>query len=302
MNSQTQPERQAVTRDLDEFSVTDAVVARMANARSARTKRVLAALIRHLHEFAREVELTEAEWEYGIDFLTRAGHMSTPERQEVILLSDTLGFSTLVTQMNHRSHNGESEQTVLGPFHRAGNIRYEHGANISEGIDGPPCFVNVTVRAPDGAPIRDATVDVWHSDHEGYYDVAHEEWDGDMRMRGIFTPDATGAVRFRTIVPASYPVPQDGPVGELLRATARHPMRPAHVHFKIDAPGFDPLVTHLFVNGDPYLDSDAVFGVRNALIADFVRHAPGDAPDGSVCETEFFTLDYDFVLRHVSPV
>lgn len=297
MNSETRSERNAVTRDLDEFNITDAVIERMRNAKSARARTVLSALVRHLHDFAREVELTETEWMVGIEFLTQAGQISGPERQELILLSDTLGLSTLVTQMNHRSHDSETEQTVLGPFHREGNVRYAQGENISQGIDAPPLYVNVTIRSPEGEPISAAEVDVWHSDDEGYYDVAREEWGGEMRMRGVFKPDAQGALRFKTIVPASYPVPIDGPVGDLLKASARHPMRPAHVHFMISAPGYDRLVTHLFVNGDPYLDSDAVFGVRNALIADFVRHDAGATPEGSESEEAFYTLNYDFVLR-----
>jgi hydroxyquinol 1,2-dioxygenase len=297
MNSQTPKEREAITRDLDEFNITDAVIERMNDAQSPRTKEVLGALVRHLHAFAREIALTEKEWAYGVDFVTRAGHMSSPERQEVILLSDTLGLSTLVTQMNHRSSRDETEQTVLGPFHREHAVQYELGSNISDGIDGPPCFVDVTVRSPEGEPMRSAVVDVWHSDNEGFYDVAREEWGGAMRMRGVFRPDANGRVHFRTIVPASYPVPVDGPVGELLKASARHPMRPAHVHFVIAAPGYDRLVTHLFVKDDQYLDSDAVFGVRNALIAEFVRHEAGTAPDGSAIDTPYYTLQYDFVLR-----
>ena len=285
------------SRDLNERNITQAVVARMRRARSARFRQIVASLTRHLHEFAREVHLTEEEWNYGIDFLTRTGQKCDDKRQEFILLSDTLGLSTLVTQMNHRSRRGETEQTVFGPFHRERTPRYPLGANISVGVKGKPCFVRVTVKSPEGKPVNGANVDVWHSDEEGFYDVQHAEWKGAMRARGVFRPDGEGVVHFRTIVPRFYPVPTDGPVGELLKASARHPMRPGHMHFLITAPGYDRLVTHVFVKGDRYLDSDAVFGVRNSLITKYVHHKPGIAPDGTRMKTAFYTMEYDFVLR-----
>lgn len=284
-------------RDLNERNITGAVIARMRRARSARFKKIMASLVRHLHRFAREVHLTEDEWNHGIGFLTRTGQKCDDKRQEFILLSDTLGLSTLVTQMNHRSRRGETEQTVFGPFHRDKTPRYALGADISKGVNGRPCFVRVTVKSPAGKPVRGATVDVWHSDDEGFYDVQHAEWRGAMRLRGVFRPDRRGAVNFRTIAPLYYPVPTDGPVGELLKASARHPMRPGHMHFLITAPGYDRLVTHVFVKGDRYLDSDAVFGVRNSLIREYVRHQPGVAPDGTRVRTPFCTMSYDFVLR-----
>jgi hydroxyquinol 1,2-dioxygenase len=287
------------TQDLDESSITDAVLARMRRAKSARFKKVIGSLVRHLHDFAREVELTEAEWEYGIDFLTRTGQKCDDKRQEFILLSDTLGLSTLLTQMNHRSKSGETEQTVWGPFHRVKTPRFPLGANISEKVRGAPCFVNITVRDAKGKPVKGAIVDVWHSDDDGFYDVQHKEWNGAMRMRGIFTPDDEGRVWFRTILPTAYPVPTDGPVGELLKASARHPMRPAHMHFLVEAPGYDRLVTHVFNAGDEYLDSDAVFGVRKSLVRTYEKHKAGVAPDGTRMRKDFYTLEYDFVLRPV---
>jgi hydroxyquinol 1,2-dioxygenase len=284
-------------RDLDERNITDAVVRRVRRAKTARLKTVMASLVRHLHEFAREVRLTEAEWAYGIDYLTRTGQKCTDKRQEFILLSDTLGLSTLVTQLNHRSRDGETEQTVFGPFHRENAPRLGNWANISSGVKGRPCFVIITVKSPQGKPVTSATVDVWHSDDEGFYDVQHHEWDDAMRLRGVFAPDKDGAVRFRTIVPRYYPVPTDGPVGELLKASARRPMRPGHMHFMITAPGYDRLVTHIFAKGDRYLDSDPVFGVRNSLVREYVHHQPGIAPDGTRMTMPFYTMTYDFVLR-----
>ena len=284
-------------RDLNERNITGAVVARLRRTKSARLKTVMASLVRHLHQFAREIRLTEAEWNYGIQYLTRTGQKCNDQRQEFILLSDTLGLSTLVTQLNHRSLDGETEQTVFGPFHREYSPHLKDWADISNGVKGKPCFVTITVKSPRGKPVTSAQVEVWHSDDEGFYDVQHDDWQGEMRLRGRFTPDRDGAVRFRTIIPRYYPVPTDGPVGELLKASARHPMRPGHMHFMIAAPSHDRLVTHVFAKGDPYLDSDAVFGVRNSLIREYVRHKPGIAPDGTPMETPFYTMNYDFVLR-----
>ncbi len=285
------------SRDLNERNITEAVIRRMRRAKSARLKRVMASLVRHLHQFAREARLSEEEWMRGIDFLTRTGQKCDDARQEFILLSDTLGLSTLVTQMNHRSRGRETEQTVFGPFHRLNAPRMRHGENIATGVRGVPCFVSGTVKTADGRPVRNATIDVWHSDAEGFYDVQHDPWKGAMRLRGVFRPAADGSFHFRTIRPRFYPVPTDGPVGALLRASARHPMRPAHVHFLITATAFDPLVTHVFAKGDKYLDSDAVFGVRNPLIREFRMHKPGRAPDGTMVKRPFCTLHYDFVLR-----
>jgi hydroxyquinol 1,2-dioxygenase len=285
------------TRNLSEKSITNAVITRMERARSKRFKEVMTSLVKHLHQFARDVELTEQEWEFAIDFLTRTGQKCDATRQEFILLSDTLGLSTLVTQLNHRSHDLETEQTVFGPFHRLNAPEFGPWGDISEGVEGKPCFITVTVRDAQGRPVKGAVVDVWHSDDVGFYDVQRQEWGGAMKLRGVFHPDATGTVKVRTIVPKYYPVPTDGPVGQLLKASARHPMRPAHVHFMVQAPGYDRLVTHVFVNGDKYLDSDAVFGVRSSLIRDFVKHKPGVAPDGSRQTGAWYTMEYDFVMR-----
>jgi hydroxyquinol 1,2-dioxygenase len=285
------------TRNLTEKSITNAVIARMSRAKSKRFKTVLTSLVKHLHAFAREVELQEDEWNYGIDFLTRTGQKCDATRQEFILLSDTLGLSTLVTQQNHKSEQHETDQTVLGPFHRANAPRFPQWGDITAGLKGKPCFVTVRVTDARGKPIKGTTVDVWHSDDVGFYDTQMAHLNGGMALRGVFTPDEKGVVSFRTIVPKFYPVPTDGPVGELLKASARHPMRPAHIHFMIDAPGYDRLNTHVFVKGDRYIDSDAVFGVRDSLVREYKRHPPGVAPDGTRMDTPFYTMEYDFVLR-----
>lgn len=285
-------------RDLNEKTITPAVIDRMKRAKNKRFKEVMGSLVTHLHQFARDVKLTEAEWMEGIQFLTATGHKSDDKRQEFILLSDTLGLSTLVTQMNHRSEKKETEQTVFGPFHRLNAPRYKLGENISKGIKGTPCFVSGTVLDATGKPIKGVTVDVWHSDDIGFYDVQRPEWKGAHRMRGVFKPDPKGNFHLWTIKPRYYPVPTDGPVGKLLKASARHPMRPAHIHYLIMAPGYDPLVTHVFTHDDRYLDSDAVFGVRNALIRRFERHPAGSlAPDGTKLKKGWTSVHYDFVLR-----
>ena len=285
------------TRNLSEKSITKAVIARNKKAESARFKTVITSLVKNLHRFARDVKLTEDEWNYGIDFLTRTGQLCSDKRQEFILLSDTLGLSTLVTQLNHHSRGKETEQTVFGPFHREKAPVYAMGDNISKGIRGVPCFVSGKITDAKGKPIAGAVLDVWHSDDDGAYDVQRAEWKGAMRMRGVFKPGPDGKFHLRTIRPKYYPVPTDGPTGELLKAAARHPMRPAHIHFMVNAKGYDRLVTHVFVKGDEYIDSDAVFGVRDSLISKFKMHKAGKAPDGTVVRTPYCTLHYDFVMR-----
>jgi hydroxyquinol 1,2-dioxygenase len=280
-------------RNFTETTITDAVLARLADARTPRARQVSEALIRHLHAFIREVRPTQQEWMQGIEFLTRTGHMCSATRQEFILLSDTLGVSMLVDAINHPHGPEATETTVLGPFYVADPPEFPLGADISPNRAGRPLFVEGTVRGPDGKPIAGATVDTWHSDEDGYYDVQGET--GDLTMRARLRTDGEGRFWFRTIVPSFYPIPADGPVGDMLALQGRHPYRPAHVHFMIAAPGCDTLVTHVFLDGDPYLDSDVVFGVKDSLIrklqpasAATMAPAPLD-PDTAV-------LRYDFVL------
>ena len=211
-------------------------------------------LVRHLHAFVREVRPTQKEWEYGIDFLTRTGHMCDDKRQEFILLSDALGASMLVDAINHSAPNGATETTVLGPFFVQTAPEKQNGDDISGGIGGAPMLVTGSVSTIDGRQLGGAIVDVWHSDDDGHYDVQQLDKIGDLAMRARFHTDANGRFHFWSIKPAAYPIPHDGPVGEMLEAQGRHPWRPAHVHFMISAPGFEQLITHVFVAGDKYLD------------------------------------------------
>lgn len=285
--------------NLDETTITAAVIDQFASTPDPRLKQIMTSLVRHLHDFAREVNLTEDEWFQGIDFLTRTGHTCSDTRQEFILLSDTLGLSQLVVAQNHKRAPEATEQTVFGPFHIEGATPQPDGANIAEGMPGDPLFVTARVAGVDGTPIPGATVDVWHADAEGFYDLQDPNWSRDeMRLRAVFTTNADGRFSFRTIQPSAYPIPTDGPVGELLQATNRSAMRPAHVHFRVAAPGYDTLITHIFVAGDQWLASDAVFGVRSSCIGDFIRHEASEAaPDGSQLSQPFYTLDYTFRLQ-----
>jgi len=252
-------------RNIDEHTITRAFVQRLDACDNPRLKEVLTSLVSHLHDFARDVKLIEGEWMAGIQFLTRTGQMCNDTRQEFILLSDTLGLSMLITAMNHAKPAGCTEATVFGPFHTDDAPHVAQGEDIARGAPGKPLDVDVTLRSTDGAPLAGAEVDVWQADDSGKYDVQIEGL-RERRARAVLRSDAQGRVRFTSIVPTAYPVPTDGPVGQMLVATGRHPWRPAHLHFMIKADGHETLVTHLFREGDPYLDSDVVFGVRNSLI------------------------------------
>jgi hydroxyquinol 1,2-dioxygenase len=283
-------------RNFSEHTITDAVLARLAAAPSPRVRAVSEALVRHLHAFVREVRPTQAEWVEGIEFLTRTGQTCTDTRQEFILLSDTLGVSMLVDAINHPLPGGATETTVLGPFYVAGPPEHALGDDISGGKPGEPLLVEGTVRRHDGAPLAGAWVDTWHSDAEGFYDVQLGDDGPALNMRARFRTDAEGRFWFRTVVPSPYPVPHDGPVGAMLEAQGRHPYRPAHVHFMIGAPGCETLVTHVFLAGDRYLDSDVVFGVKDSLIRALERQAPGTTPAGHPVEKACALLRYDFAL------
>jgi hydroxyquinol 1,2-dioxygenase len=283
-------------RNINEHTITAAVLDRMAQCEDPRLKEIMSALVRHMHDFAREVKLTEAEWAAGIDFLTATGQKCSDKRQEFILLSDTLGLSMLTVALNHAKSAQSTEATVFGPFHVQGAPKLPLGGDISGGAQGEPLFVDATVRGRDGEPVPDAEVDVWEADAEGFYDVQRAGLDR-SQGRAVFRTDAEGRLWFRGVMPVAYPIPTDGPVGVMLRATKRHPWRPAHVHFMIRAPGYETLITHVFRDRDEYLDSDAVFGVRSSLIGDFVSHRDGVAPDGSTQTKPFHTLKFDFVLE-----
>ena len=283
-------------RDFDEHNITAAVVERLADTSDPRLKQILTSLVHHLHAFARDARLSFTEWSYAIDFLTRTGHICSDKRQEFILLSDTLGLSMLVDAIDHPASAGATESTVLGPFYVTSAPELRLGSDISGGLRGEPLYVEGTVSSSDGRPLADAVVDTWHSDDEGFYDVQRPDL-STAALRGRFRTDANGRFYFWSIVPRFYPIPDDGPVGEMLKATARHPFRPAHVHFMISSRGHDTLVTHVFSADSPYLDSDAVFGVKNDLIREFTHEPPGTAPDGKIIEQPWRRLSYDFGLK-----
>jgi hydroxyquinol 1,2-dioxygenase len=280
-------------------TLTDAVLARLTNASDPRFKQVMTSLIRHLHAFVREVELTEEEWSSAIQFLTATGQKCDDKRQEFILLSDTLGVSMLVDMLNHRASAGATESTVLGPFYVNGAPELPNGANLGAGLPGDPTLFSGRVLTNTGQPIAGAQLDVWQADAEGLYDVQRPNL-SHPQLRAKFHTDAQGRFWFWTVRPTEYPVPTDGPVGRMLLKMGRHPYRPAHIHAIVSAPGYQSVTTHVFVKGDRYLDSDAVFGVKDSLLVDFVRHEPGTAPDGTAMHRPYFTAQYDFGLQVIS--
>ncbi len=281
-------------REFDESSITDAVVARMAGSRDDRTRDISEALVRHLHAFVRDIRPTPAEWEAAIGFLTATGQKCDDKRQEFILLSDTLGVSTLVDAINNPVSGDVTETTVFGPFY-VPPPEFGHGDDIGTAIEGLPMLVSGHVRKAGGAAAACAVVDVWHSDEAGFYDVQQMDKTGGLAGRGRFIADADGAFHFWTRRPAAYPIPTDGPVGDMLAAQGRHPWRPEHIHFKITARGCRPLVTHVFAQGDDYLDSDVVFGVKESLIRPYVAHSGGEA-GGRTMTGPWVSLDHAFVL------
>jgi hydroxyquinol 1,2-dioxygenase len=287
-------------REFDEKSITDAVIAGLSESDDPRFKQVMTALITHLHDFVREVQLTEPEWLTAIEFLTDVGKTCTPERQECILLSDTLGVSVLVITLNHPSDQGNVESTVLGPFYWEGAPDLPRGSNLADGVKGEPAFYSGRVLSANGAPLENALLDIWSGDGEGNYDMQIPGETG-MKARGRIRTDREGRYWFRSIRPTFYPVPTDGPVGRMLRKMGRHPYRPGHIHMIVSAPEHLPVTTHLFVGGSEYLDTDAVFGMKESLVAQFDRHPPGVGPDGERVDTPFYTVNYDFRLRPAGP-
>ncbi|MFE2068568.1 intradiol ring-cleavage dioxygenase [Streptomyces sp. NPDC059467] len=258
-----------------EDAVTAQAVDSLRGTDDPRLRELLTALIRHLHAFASETRLTQREWEAAIAFLTATGQTCTDTRQEFILLSDVLGLSMLVETVNGQSEPDRTESTVLGPFHMTESPVRALGDTIDLVGDGEPCVVTGVVRSADGSPLPGAVLDVWQADPHGFYDVQQPDVQPPGNGRGLFTADDEGRFRFRTCVPSAYPIPTDGPVGALLKATGRHPYRPAHIHFIVSAEGHTPVTTHIFVAGGEYLDSDAVFAVKDSLVKDFT---PTDDP------------------------
>jgi catechol 1,2-dioxygenase len=282
-------------RDFNETTATAAVIGRLGDECDPRLRTIMTALITHLHALVREVEPTSEEWLAAIRFLTATGHMCDDKRQEFILLSDTLGVSMLVDAINHRKPSGATESTVLGPFHVAAAPRLAMGDTIARDGKGEVTHVSGRVLDPRGEPIAGATLDVWQTSHDGLYDI-QDASQPPMNLRGIFTTGRDGRYAFVTIKPSSYSIPTDGPVGKMLQALGRHAMRPAHIHFILSAAGFESVTTHIFVAGDEYLDSDAVFGVKSSLVVPFTRHDDETRARSLGVDNPFHVVEHDFVL------
>ncbi|MBV8889965.1 MAG: intradiol ring-cleavage dioxygenase [Alphaproteobacteria bacterium] len=288
--------RQHTTAD----DITAEVLARFAETSDPRLREIMLGLIRHLHAFVKEVRLSEAEWFQAIEILTAAGKISSDKRQEFILFSDTLGVSMVVDLIDHGKPPGATESTVFGPFHRLGAPDMPPGGNIAF-LDktGKPALVRGRVLDLHGEPVAGALLDVWQAQTNGLYDSQDKALQ-ELHMRGKFHTDADGNYLLRTVVPVHYPIPSDGPVGQMLKAAGRHPWRPAHIHFVVSAEGYEPVTTHIFDRRDPYLESDAVFAVKESLICDFVRHDDADDPEAKRLgiEPPFYTARFDF---HLTP-
>ena len=280
--------------NFDEKNITEAVLARFKATPDPRLAQILSSIVRHLHACAREVEPTFEEWMAAIQFLTRTGQISVGGRQEFILLSDTLGLSMLIDAINNRLSAEATQTTVLGPFYLPDQPVLPQGADLAAGAQGTPLLVEARFLSVDGEALKGVNVDVWQSDSDGYYDVQRSDLEG-ARLRGRFVTGADGEARFWTIMPTAYPIPYDGPVGDMLKATNRSPWRPAHLHFMAAAQDYRTLVTHIFVSGDKYLQSDPVFGVKASLIDDFPElSAP---PDGRALVGPWRKLAFEFRLQ-----
>jgi protocatechuate 3,4-dioxygenase beta subunit len=282
----------------NDTELTAAVVSSFEETPNPRVKFLLEELVKSLHAYVRKTDLTFDEWSYAIDFLTRTGQKCTSIRQEFILLSDVLGVSMLVDAVNHREREGATETTVLGPFYVGEHKVMPHGADISSNLDGQRMFVSARVTDLAGKSLAGVPVDVWHADDDGYYDSQKPTYETlGPSSRARFVTDDDGRLFFRTILPCSYPIPTDGPVGEMILQTRRHPMRPAHVHFLVDAPGYEPLITHVFIDGDKYIDSDVVFGVKDELIAKVEKRTDPVTPDGKPVSGPWHLMTYEFRMK-----
>ncbi|MGY4902111.1 maleylacetate reductase and hydroxyquinol 1,2-dioxygenase domain-containing protein [Streptomyces sp. 900116325] len=290
------PPALGATADLERL--TEQVVASFADAPDPRVGQLLGDLVRHLHHFVTSNDVTEAEWQHAVDFLTRTGQICTNTRQEFVLLSDTLGVSSIVDLLTNSRTPETTPSAVLGPFYTDGPPETAQGADISRGVAGTPLWADIRVTDTEDHPLPDAVVDVWQADKDGFYDVQLPEHEGPV-LRGRLRTDDEGRLRFWTILPAEYPIPDDGPVGQMLQAVNRHPYRAPHLHFMISAPGHRRLVTQLFVKGGPYLDSDTVFGVKEGLVIDFAPRT-GPTPDGRAVDGEWRSLQFTFRIARIA--
>ena len=280
----------------EETTSAEVVNARMGFDVDPRVKQITGVIVRHLHAAVKEIEPSHEEWMAAIQFLTKTGQMCTAWRQEYILLSDILGVSMLVDAINHRRPTGATDNTILGPFYVPAAPRYARGADICLDGKGEPMAVSGRVLDTEGNPVAGALLDIWQTNDDGFYDVQQKDVQPDWNMRGVFTTDADGSYRFRSVKPRFYPIPDDGPVGKLLGQLGRHPFRASHIHFIVSAPGFEPIITHIFSPDCQYLREDTVFGVKESLIADFERKVgPGDGEDADI-SGPYWSVDWDFVL------
>ena len=289
---------ESASREARELGVTEEVVASFDGAESPRYREVMQSLVRHLHGFVCDVRLTDEEWHEAIGFLTRTGHMCDDRRQEFVLLSDVLGLSMLTVAVNEVADSAATQSTVFGPFFVENSPEIELGGDLAAGAVGQPCWVVGSVHGVGGEPVAGARIDVWEADGDGLYDV---QYDGARTAnRGHLFTDAAGSFRFWSVRPVAYPIPTDGPVGQLLAAAGRGSMRPAHIHFLIRAAGYHKLTTHVFVAGDEYLSQDAVFGVKEQLVTEVADHAATEPPPpGGTAGSEWSSVSFDFVLARV---
>ncbi|MCE4546423.1 MULTISPECIES: intradiol ring-cleavage dioxygenase [unclassified Caballeronia] len=281
--------------------ITDTVLATLSSCTDARVRQLMTALIRHLHAFAQEVQLTGEEWRKGIEFLTATGKKCDGIRQEFILLSDTLGLSIMLDEINQRDGVADSattESSLLGPFYREGAFDEEYGANIAR-TEGEPTLFHGRVVDDGGEPVADALIEVWETANNGMYEGQDPD-QPESNLRGRFRSGPEGEFAFRAIKPTAYPIPTDGPVGQMLLAVGRHPMRPGHVHFLIQAPGYETLTTALYSADDPYVRSDAVFGVKSSLVVDYVRNVNREEAKKWDLPSPFFDVKRDFVLSRAN--
>jgi protocatechuate 3,4-dioxygenase beta subunit len=282
----------------NETELTAAVVDSFKDTPNPRVKFLLQELVKSLHAYVQKTDLTFEEWEFAIDFLTRTGQKCTPIRQEFILLSDVLGVSMLVDAVNHREREGATQTTVLGPFYVGEHQVTPHGTDVSAQLSGEKMFVQSRVTDLSGKPLPGVPVDIWHADDDGFYDSQKPTYQTEgPSSRARFITDADGRFFFRTIKPCSYPIPVDGPVGEMIHYAKRPALRPAHVHFLVAAPGYEPLVTHVFIGGDPNIDCDVVFGVKDELIANIEKRSDAAMPDGKPAPTPWHLMTYEFRMK-----
>ena len=279
-----------------EANSAEVVISRIAADTDPRLRQIVSVLVKHLHAAVKELEPSQDEWLQAIQFLTATGHKCDDWRQEFILLSDVLGVSMLVDAINNRKPSGASESTVLGPFHVDGAPELEMGADICLDQKGEPMLVRGRILDTEGQPIAAAKIDVWQANDEGFYDVQQQGIQPEFNLRGVFRTGADGAYWFRGVKPKYYPIPADGPVGQMLQALGRHPYRPAHLHYIITATGFAPLTTHIFDPDDKYIHSDAVFGVKQSLMAKFDWIDQPQAIATAGMTAPFYLVEHDFVL------